>query len=77
MLYSHKMGVGFTLSSEASASLKEWEPISAQIVMASGVMCLIIQCRAPTNVSTAEGEKENEFYEQLATRHFPIMLALF
>ncbi len=68
MLYSHEMGVGYTLSNEACASLIEWEPISAQIVTASGVMCLIIQCQAPTNVTPAEGESIKEFYEQLQAR---------
>ena len=63
----HEMGVGFILTREASASLMEWEPVSARIVTARFHSrwrnVSIIQCYAPTN--TAELEAKEEFYEQL------------
>ena len=63
----HEIGVGFILTRDASASLMEWEPISARILTARFHLrwhnVSIIQCYAPTN--TAELVAKEEFYEQL------------
>ena len=62
----HEMGVKFFLTRDASASLMEWEPVSARIVTARFHShwhnVSIIQCYTPTN--TAALVVKEKFYEQ-------------
>ena len=67
----HEKGVALILSKEAGKSLKEWEPISEQIISARfESKCqntAIIQVYAPTN--EAEEEEKEDFYHQLQSAY--------